>query len=607
MSRFYKTSQSNPVDWAYQLPYQEMMQGVLSKQAVQDQGIMTAEKISALGQDISYLDQDRDAALAQVDWLNKGVDELTRLDLTDPTNKRKLKDFSREYSRRWGKSGIVGNIQNSVAARNAYIKSLDDNKDLTDPVRKKAAIRAWDDRYKGVGDNTPYGGRYNTYQGQMLSPDVDIMSEWYDIVKDIENDKVTRSGSTLAGMYIDDWEEYDSLPNAERIAKVWKGYIGSQKVQNYLKDNYMYGIQGPDLDSILIGGVGKIGTEEKELHKLKNNSWANKQAEWEREDAQIDLYTQLYDQVYDTGFADMSNTPIKSVYPNGVVETSQTGYLSMSPQLNQEINALANQHDLPMDLIIAYLNMETAPSLDAKQTSQNEFKRLSTGVYAPYMNTVSRQALAEIKRNVGDKFDYLPPLIFGGQSIATVEKVNSMVTLGGQAFNEATVKISPDENGKYGGRNKDELEYAMESGVANGSFDEEGNFITNVTIPYKFDQQKQNTYNSGRGQAAKRSDQRNLQTSVVTKQYADIQDRLQKRFLDELYNSNTYSSDNPRRVIVEQDARGNMVYKVVSSEERSKWELDNSELIQKIIASPSDYSFDASTDPNDPRKQSYNK
>jgi len=320
MSRFYKTSASNPIDWAYELPYKEMLQGLQMKQATQDAAVGAAGKMLALGDELRYLEPDRKAALAQVEWLNKGIDSLVNSDLTDPTNRAKLRDFSREVARRWGRSGIVGNIQAAYDANQAYLKELTKNEKLSQEQKRMAPVFSMS-QYQGIGDETPYGGTYNTFRGVTPSDFVDVSSEWMKLSKDIENDKVTKGGSSPVNMYIKDWETYESLPNEERFKMVWDAFTEREDVQNYLRDGAMMGYaQGMDLNAIYQGGFAQKGYESKSTSKLRNDSWKNKLAQWDREDALVvDNYTDLYTKLKENGTAELDGITVKALFKDGKV------------------------------------------------------------------------------------------------------------------------------------------------------------------------------------------------------------------------------------------------------------------------------------------------
>lgn len=587
MSRFYKTSASNPIDWAYELPYKEMLQGLQMKQAAQDAAVGAAGKMLALGDELRYLEPDRQAALAQVDWLNKGIDSLVNSDLTDPTNRAKLRDFSREVARRWGRSGIVGNIQAAYDANQAYLKELAKNEKLSQEQKRMAPVFSMS-QYQGVGDETPYGGTYNTFRGVTPSDFVDVATEWAELAREVEKDVTERGGSKLLDMYIKDWDSYKELPNAQRLKRVWDLFTQREDVRNYLSDGIAMGYaRDMDMNSIFQGGIAQQGITDKYTAKLKNDSWQNTKAGWEREDSNTDLYTQLYDEVYTNGKADLTNTPVASVYPDKVISSGTAGYLSMSPQLDDKITKIAKENNLPFDLVVAYLNQEKAPNYSTKQQATATFTAMKKGKYAPYMNTTSLFALKNIAKEVGDEFKYLPPLAFEGEGLASVDKVHEMFTIGGQAFNRITVTIKPDADGKYGGKSKQELQHAGSSGSHKGTFNADGSFTTQTTVPYKFSLQKQNKYNSGRGASTSKADQNNLKRSVVSNQIAQTQDALQQRFMDEVVNSATYTGDNPKRVIVKYSPDPNVkpVYELVTPEERALWEQDetNKEITNRLL------------------------
>lgn len=351
MSRFYNTSNSNPIDWAYKLPYQEMLNSLTSKQSAQDSQRNFVDSIQAMGENIYYLNKDKDAALSQVDWLNKNINEFSNLDLTDPTNRNKLKDFSKEVTRRWGNNGIVGNIKKSVDSRNAYLQQLQENKNLSNE-QKLSAIQYWDNAYSGINDQSPYLGNYNTYSGQQLSNFVNVADEWMKLSKNIEPDKITEGGSSIGNMYIKDWEKFRSSTPKERVQMVWEGFLNREDISNYIKDGLQYGYFNPEsLNNIYSAGYAQLGNESKSTSKLHADSWQIKKADWAREDSlMVDNYTNLYSLLKERGVAELDGTTVKALFPDGSVSLSDgiifggTGPLANKSQ--KELETLKEMSEL---------------------------------------------------------------------------------------------------------------------------------------------------------------------------------------------------------------------------------------------------------------------
>lgn len=400
MSRFYNTSRSNPIDWAYRLPYEQMMQGVLSKQAMQDKAQLTIDEAQAAGQNIKFLPQDRALAMDQINWLNQNVDSLSNVDLTDPTNRAKLREFSKEVANRWGNQGIVGAIQNSVANRSAYLESLSGNKKLT-PEMRYAAQAYFDSNYGGVNDSTPYLGNYNTYSGNMLSDFVNVNDEWLKLSREVENDEVTEGGSSLAGVYIKDWEQFRSATNPEKLAMVYQGFLQREDVQNYLREGINYGYINPsdwmseELDlgksklpiinkSLFLAGLGQKGEKNKEISKLRNNSFANKQ--WESQNAidkSVNPAVTLMKQAASDGSATYSGS-VKGIFKDGKISAKEALVIP---------NVTPPEGVSPEEMYLMQLYAMSPASNDpSKMTNRGLINRLSTYDEDPYFTAANMYA-----------------------------------------------------------------------------------------------------------------------------------------------------------------------------------------------------------------------
>lgn len=366
MSRFYQTSGSNPIDWAYQLPYQEMMQGLLAKQGTQDAAVAQAAKIEAMGEDIMYLPKDRQLALEQVDWINKNVDKFSGMDLTDMSNRNKLREFSKEAARRFGHSGVIGNIQKSVSNRNEYVKSIQENKNLS-ADQKIAAINHYDNAYSGVGDSTPYGGKYNTYSGEMIPDFVNIPKEWLETSVKVKNDSIKEGDSSIEGAYIRDWETYRSSTPAQKLAMVYEGFLQRPDVQSYLRNglqlNYVNAndwmpgtikigenkLEDGTIEDInmsvlnrnlFLSGLNQLENITENTSILKNDSWFNKQADWKREDnMMIDQYSNLYSILKENGYAELDGVKTEALLgdkkvslKNGIILGNVAGLENKKPE-----------------------------------------------------------------------------------------------------------------------------------------------------------------------------------------------------------------------------------------------------------------------------------
>jgi len=242
MSRFYKTSASNPIDWAYELPYKEMLQGVLAKQNVQDQFLQSNAKMQALGDDFNYLQQDQAAAQAQINWLNENIDKYSAMDLTDPTNINNLRKFSRDVAKRWGKAGIAGNMQANYNARQSYIQDLKKRVEKGDlnPMEMDKAVRAWDNSYTGIGSDEAYGGIYNPYSGGYVSNTVDVAGKVRDELAKVEQDIREGKETKLVGMYFKDIKTATEMSNVDRERAVFEGVMQSPEVRGYLDSATRY-------------------------------------------------------------------------------------------------------------------------------------------------------------------------------------------------------------------------------------------------------------------------------------------------------------------------------------------------------------------------------
>ena len=292
MSRFYKTSGSNPIDWAYQLPYQEMLQGLMSKQGAQDRMIAATGQIESLGQKLRFLNADRTEAMRQMEWLDSNVQQFTGMDLTDPTNRAKLRGFAREAARRWGPSGIAGKISSNFASFQAYQDALSKDSNISQFRRRRAIEKSLKD-YKGVGSSDPYGGEYKSFSGFTPTKDFAYQDEWLKIASKVKGDKITKKWAESNGMYIDNWEEMKTMNTEQKMAAMFQAFQNRPDVRNAIQEDVYLGVMEKDsvpqfLTQLYQSGMSTQALDSETGFSRRADSW--KIAQWKRKQEQANIY-----------------------------------------------------------------------------------------------------------------------------------------------------------------------------------------------------------------------------------------------------------------------------------------------------------------------------
>jgi hypothetical protein len=325
MSRFYKTSRGTPADWAYDMPYQEMFQGLGAKQMQQDAEIAKTKKWEAQSQKLRSLEKDNDQAEGIMKWIDSSADKFSGMDLTDRVNKNQVRDFSREVAKTFSQYGAAGNIQANYDARAARYKELKEiHKD--NPMMVEKAMRGFDDKYKGVGGQEKYGAEYENYGSRGISKYQDNVSQVRTAMLDAEQDIVKGEFTTAVIPYFVNETEFTKMKPVERMERVMESVLSQGANQDYIRDAVEFGYESgltkesyeadmykevPVLQEdgttkmqkqlndksykakLFKDTYGSIGSTYEKSSKTTNNSLYNQDRAWSRKKAAIDALFQV--------------------------------------------------------------------------------------------------------------------------------------------------------------------------------------------------------------------------------------------------------------------------------------------------------------------------
>lgn len=244
MSRFYQTSQAQPIDWAFQLPYEPMLKSLMASQMQQEKALEGLDKLSAYGNNITPLSKDKAAALEVINELNKGVNSFTNLDLLDPTNKRNLIDFSRKIAQEFSPTGKAGRINTNYKQYYERVKAIDENKNL-DLNQKTAYKNALTTGYQGWESDNPFP------EINMVDP-VNFQKDLTGLFSNFKLSEFGSSNIVQLGVGPEGNAIYgvrsteQTLDPTNRILAAIQGYMHNPNVQQYIGNGIAYNYLNKD-------------------------------------------------------------------------------------------------------------------------------------------------------------------------------------------------------------------------------------------------------------------------------------------------------------------------------------------------------------------------
>jgi len=242
MSRFYKTSRGTPIDWAYDMPFQEMYQGLAAKQMQQDSEVATTKEWKAQGQKLQSLTADNDQAEGIMKWIDDSADKFSNMDLTDRVNRNEVRDFSREVSKTFSQYGAAGNIQANHDARAARYKELKEvHKD--NPMMVEKAMRDFDAQYEGVGGQERYGADYKGYGSRGIAKYQNLAKQSRTAILEAEDDIRHDKWTAAMQPYFVNKDEYHKMKKPERMARVMDSVLSEGANQDYIQDAVAFGYE----------------------------------------------------------------------------------------------------------------------------------------------------------------------------------------------------------------------------------------------------------------------------------------------------------------------------------------------------------------------------
>lgn len=229
-----------------QLPFEQMMQGLMTHQTRYDQIAQAAQQVA--DRELSYLDPDAEAANEVMQRQRQLEEDILAMgDLSRQSREAtdKLRGFTREV---YGKSGIGTAIESSYSGYQETLKRIQES---NLPQREKdLAMAMWMSQYKGVGEGTDigYGAKdYNTF-GIKNAPEYVDMAEYarkYMAEMDpriLEQENISKSPD--GRWFIKKGEKTEELTIDEMVKVVAPIAKNDPKFQEYLNfRGQLYGYQ----------------------------------------------------------------------------------------------------------------------------------------------------------------------------------------------------------------------------------------------------------------------------------------------------------------------------------------------------------------------------
>jgi hypothetical protein len=217
MSRYYQTSQSNPLDYGYELPFDEMMQALAAKTTMQDQALAG---VNVLGKLENVRAQDKPVLQEFSKYLNENINKLSSTDLTSGEGRRAYMDFNKKVREATGPTGLVGAMYSNYKAEQDFIKSIKENKTMA-ANRKDKIINKYTSQpgtYKGEFDlNQLSGGQYSGFKAYNPVDNVDITKAIDDYVEKTKASEFTTEYDKNTGAVIYRHKKSGEQVTPERI------------------------------------------------------------------------------------------------------------------------------------------------------------------------------------------------------------------------------------------------------------------------------------------------------------------------------------------------------------------------------------------------------
>lgn len=388
MSRYYKTAGANPIDFAFQLPYQELAQAMDMKSMQQEQQLAQMDRAQALGLQLQFLEKDRAKVNETMKWMNDTADSYSNIDLTDPVNAAKVRDFTREVARTFSPYGQMGQVNQNYMSYHKFADAIDSNKNLNSDQKEAAKQWAYYN-YQGVGGADRYGDSYNQFHGYTPADFVNIPEYLRGIIKDMEPTIREKKWTEKVGMYFEDYEEYQKMKPAEAMQRVIEGALNEAPIQQYIRDAVNMGFDpminkdtmsapvlyeverqyqdeegnmqtrteldfNPDsyYGQLYRQAMSMAGSEVKDNHHSRVNTWATdwQKRQWAQQDKAddfVDMYSDMIRTAFENGTVELDGTTIKALFADGKVNMGDAiipGHFAenMSEKDSEEYKQLSN-------------------------------------------------------------------------------------------------------------------------------------------------------------------------------------------------------------------------------------------------------------------------
>lgn len=252
MSRYYQTSMSQPVDFGYELPFQETANALLMKQAQQDQAM---GHVQMLGEVQNTRAIDEPGIMAFKNKVDSQIDELSKLDLTSREGKNRYMQLSKEVRSAVGPGGAINAMYDNLAKEQAFVKSVSENKNI-EPHRKEAWIRKVTDpnfnpAVMSSEEEGFVGGQYNRYKTPSPLEYVDYAGDLDGFLKGITANSYSKEWSAPKNGYIYKHKNSGKELTEEEVLRTSLDFIRSNpnKYYGYLNEGVQLGLM-PGAESI---------------------------------------------------------------------------------------------------------------------------------------------------------------------------------------------------------------------------------------------------------------------------------------------------------------------------------------------------------------------
>jgi len=240
MSRFYKTSQATPIDYGFELPYEEMYRGLMQKQGQQDAAL---SGLSAMGQVGQVRDVDKEDLIQWKQRIDQQSSELARMDLTSSDGKRKFMEFTQNVRDMSSPGGAIGQMYENYARQTKTIDHLK-KLDKKDPERLQKYIQmalSGPKTLPGGIDTNMIGGDYYNYQFDAEPVDyIDIPTKITQHGKDIAASSFSREQDSV-GNWIWTNKTTGKEVSYDEVLNVIIPKIGSDsQLVNYYKEGLKF-------------------------------------------------------------------------------------------------------------------------------------------------------------------------------------------------------------------------------------------------------------------------------------------------------------------------------------------------------------------------------